>query len=254
LKKTVVIGDIHGELDALTFLLEQLEQNHEVSPENHHIVFVGDLVDRGSRSAEVVSLVRSMADRGAAYCVLGNHDEMFLQVLLLFRRDLYITAGLDPEQHDSIVDHFRFAPDRILSHWVSQGGGKTIRSYQGVPSRPETWKVPPEDVAFLARLPLVWRRGEITVTHARAHPGAVAEGLLHPEAPWKISTPSRASLLWDRDPVESVSDGIHVCGHTPRKTPMRDGHTREIDTGCVYGGTLTAYIVEDDLFLGMPCR
>ncbi len=254
MKKTAIVGDVHGEAEILTYLLDELSDRHNVTPENYNFVFVGDLVDRGPRSAEVVSTVRKMVAEGSAFCVLGNHDEMFLQVLLLYRQDLFLSAGLDPEEHASIVDDFRFAPDRILSHWIDQGGGKTIRSYRGNPLDPQTWDVPPEDIAFLAQLPLVWKMGDVTVTHARAHPQAITEGLIHRERPWDISAASRASLLWDRDRVESVSKGIHICGHTPRKTPVRDGRTREIDTGCVYGGTLTAYLVEDDLFLGLPCR
>ena len=60
-----VIGDVHGEYDALIKLVSKL-------PKDAKLIFVGDLVDRGSRSAEVVKFVRD----GGHLCVMGNHEYM----------------------------------------------------------------------------------------------------------------------------------------------------------------------------------
>ena len=69
-----IIGDIHGELDALIKLLTRLEVNLETYTSPRILVFVGDLVDRGPNSPGVVSLVRELVSRGIAYCVAGNHE------------------------------------------------------------------------------------------------------------------------------------------------------------------------------------
>ena len=70
-----IIGDIHGEIDALEKLLELLGYNSDgLHPENRHLVFVGDLVDRGPDSIAVIRLVKRLIDNGKAYCILGNHE------------------------------------------------------------------------------------------------------------------------------------------------------------------------------------
>lgn len=80
-----VIGDVHGEYDALLKLINclgyDLQGNHK---NNNKLVFVGDLVDRGPDSVSVVKLVKSLVDNGNAQCILGNHE---LDILLNLQRD-----------------------------------------------------------------------------------------------------------------------------------------------------------------------
>ena len=77
--------------------------------------------------------------------------------------------------------------------------------------------------------------------------------MTHRLDPWNVSETDRRSVLWNREPVSSVEDGIHVCGHTPRDAPLVDGLTREIDTGCAYRQTLTAYAPGPDTYLFTSC-
>jgi len=80
-----LIGDIHGEFGALERLLALLGYGADgTHPENRHLVFLGDLVDRGPDSVAVVRLVRQLVEQGAASCVLGNHE---LNLLLEKRRE-----------------------------------------------------------------------------------------------------------------------------------------------------------------------
>jgi len=75
-----LVGDIHGEIEALTTLLHHLGYDGNGShPEKRRLVFLGDLTDRGPDSPAVVSLVQSLVEAGRAQCVLGNHD---LNILL----------------------------------------------------------------------------------------------------------------------------------------------------------------------------
>jgi len=70
-----IIGDVHGELDAMCSLLGQLDYGAGAEhPESRTLVFLGDLTDRGPHSPTVVRLVQRWIDTGRAYCVLGNHD------------------------------------------------------------------------------------------------------------------------------------------------------------------------------------
>lgn len=73
--KLDIIGDIHGEYDALVSLIRvlgyDLSGNH---PDNRKLIFVGDLVDRGPSSVKVVHLVKQLMDNGNAQCIIGNHE------------------------------------------------------------------------------------------------------------------------------------------------------------------------------------
>ena len=80
-----IIGDIHGEIDALQNLIQILgydrDGNHN---ENRKLIFVGDLCDRGLDSVAVIKLVKHLVDNGNAQCVLGNHE---LNILIHSKRE-----------------------------------------------------------------------------------------------------------------------------------------------------------------------
>ena len=73
--KLDIIGDIHGEIEALTDLLHHLGYDNDgTHPEHRKLVFVGDLVDRGENSWKVYKKVRHLIEANNAYCILGNHE------------------------------------------------------------------------------------------------------------------------------------------------------------------------------------
>src|SRR5690606_493224 len=98
-----IIGDVHGCFDELLDLLAKLgyavqpekpKGNYKVSHEkNHTAVFVGDLVDRGPNSPEVVRLVMNMIKQGVGYCVSGNHDDKLYRKLI--GRNVQVRHGLE---------------------------------------------------------------------------------------------------------------------------------------------------------------
>jgi hypothetical protein len=90
-----IIGDVHGELDALLQLLKTLGYDaHGSHPQGRHLVFVGDLCDRGHDSPGVFSFVSGLVDRGRAQCVIGNHE------LNLLRNEKKEGNGWFHEKHD----------------------------------------------------------------------------------------------------------------------------------------------------------
>lgn len=263
----VIIGDVHGCLEELVTLHGMIRARASRGAAAYHLVFTGDLVDRGAQPAAVLQYVRRLVAAGEASLVLGNHDEMFLQAVALFRSDLAADAGLEDHQVAPLIAHLQFAPHRFLRHWLQQGGGSTIASFGGDPWRPEGWNIPREDIAFLGTAPLVWHHGAVTVTHGRSDQRAIREALQFLREPWRISPRSRDQLLWNRTPPEAPDSprgehrgesepprGIHVCGHTARTSVLYDGHVREIDTGCCFGNCLTAYFPEDDTVLQAAYR
>ncbi len=70
-----VVGDVHGEIEPLRALMRHLGYDEQGRhPHYRHLVFVGDLTDRGPDSPSVVHLVQQLIESGRAQCVLGNHD------------------------------------------------------------------------------------------------------------------------------------------------------------------------------------
>jgi len=130
--RRIFIGDVHGHYDGLMKLLEAIAPSSE-----DQIYFVGDLIDRGPKSAQVVHFVR----HNSYPCVLGNHEQLLLEAL---------PNGKVHQQ--------------ALQAWLCSGGQTTIASY----SRPEYLL---EDSEWIRTLPTHLDLGDIWLAHAGLHPG-----------------------------------------------------------------------------------
>jgi hypothetical protein len=144
-----IVGDIHGELEALETLLERLGYRDGEHPDGRRLVFVGDLVDRGPDSVGVLERVIPWVEAGLASCILGNHE---LNLLLGERK-----AG----------NGWWFGEEE---RWTSHGRSG---SYD---SRLATEAVRERALAFFGSLPLVLEREDLRVVHAAWSPAA-AEAL-----------------------------------------------------------------------------
>ena len=230
--RTYVVGDIHGHYDTLMTLVTQL-------PEDARLIFVGDLIDRGSQSAEVVQFVRE----GGYECVMGNHEEMMIKAIA-FVLDVCQTGGfLNPE-----------------SLWMANGGIETLLSYgvvrieegrlKGATPSKERLKQIEADAAWMADLPLYLKlEGKhpsgkpVVITHA-----GCADVWHHHDNP-DAEAIFRQYALWNRNPPNNESEIINIHGHTPVAFGVEiQPHYVNVDTGCYrdkYGyGELSAYCVE----------
>ena len=132
-----LIGDVHGELDALTSLLGKLGYDrYGEHPRHRRLVFVGDLCDRGPDSPAVVRLVRAFVERGVAQCVAGNHE-------------LSLLRG---EHKDG-------------NHWF-YGDSSPVYARKFGPCVAADEAVRREAQDFFASLPLVLERADLRVVHA----------------------------------------------------------------------------------------
>jgi serine/threonine protein phosphatase 1 len=129
--RRIIIGDVHGHYEALLQLLEAIAPD-----EKEPVYFLGDLIDRGPKSAQVVEFVRKNRYR----CLLGNHEQMLLDVL----------GGGEP------------ATGGMVQGWLYSGGYTTLLSYDN--------KVPQDHLEWLKNLPLYLDLGDIWLVHAGVHP------------------------------------------------------------------------------------
>ncbi len=214
------IGDVHGCFDELTELLTLLGYQAQPGgawqhPGGRKMVFVGDLVDRGPKIPEVVRLVLESVKGGSALCVPGNHDAKFMRKV--WGKDVQITHGLADSlaQFEAYEQHYRgFSRvaaefiDDLVSHYVLDDG-KLVVAHAGMK---ETMQ----------------GRGS----------GAVREFALFGETTGEtdeFGLPVRYNWAAEYRGAAAV-----VYGHTPVPEPEWLNRTINIDTGCVFGGNLTA--------------
>jgi polynucleotide kinase-phosphatase len=218
-----VIGDVHGCFEELRALLAKLgyvvartdgdvPRFRVTPPAGRKAVFLGDLVDRGPGVVETLSLVMDMVAEGAALCVPGNHETKLLRKLR--GRDVRLTHGLAESmaqlerQPDAFRERVAAFIDDLVSHYVLDEG-RLVVAHAGLPAEMQgrgSGKV--RNFALY---------GETT--------GETDEYGLPVRYPWAQDYRGQA---------------IVVYGHTPVVEPEWLNRTICIDTGCVYGGRLTA--------------
>jgi protein phosphatase len=212
-----IIGDVHGCCDELEQLLEQLgyERNDGdpwAHPAGRKAIFVGDLVDRGPRIVDTLKTVMSMSQAGTALSVPGNHDIKLKRKLE--GRDVTISHGLDRtlQELEQQTSEFRADVqkflDGLVSHYVFDDG-RLVVAHAGMKAEMQgrgSAKV--RDFALF---------GETT--------GETDEFGLPVRYNWAAEYRGRASVVY---------------GHTPVPEPEWLNRTINIDTGCVFGGKLTA--------------
>ncbi|MCB9695989.1 MAG: metallophosphoesterase [Alphaproteobacteria bacterium] len=262
-----VVGDVHGQLDALRRLEDRVAAHaarHGLQP---LVISVGDLVDRGPDSSGVVRHVARGVAAGTHVAVMGNHESMFLAVVRAVAPDLMSDAG-DPWPPDTptfeelwerklgnasrwlpLDDYVRF---QTLS-WLVQGGATTLASYGAIDvADPSTWRVDPEDLRFLADLPVIWRAEGVVVTHALL--GKEAMVALGSEDA-AVRERAREVAMWGRTPPKNRMDDdrVHVSGHTPLSAVRRRPQIGVVqcDTGAGFGRRLSAWCVETDRVLSV---
>ena len=215
-----IIGDVHGCFDELRRLLDQLGYQLDIGgetwrvahPQGRKLVFVGDLVDRGPQTPDVLRLAMAAVNSGNGYCVVGNHDLKLVKALR--GRQVKISHGLAEslEQLGRESDAFRAEAlkflDGLVSHYVFDGG-RLVVAHAGL-------------------------REEM---HGRGS-GQVREFALYGETTGETDEyglPVRYN--WAAD---YRGRAVVAYGHTPTPRAEWFNNTICLDTGCVFGGALTA--------------
>jgi protein phosphatase len=227
-----IIGDVHGCYDELTALLAQLgyvladEDSGPVArhPFGRKLVFLGDLVDRGPQVVDVLRLALNSVAAGTALCIPGNHDEKLLRKLR--GKDVRITHGLAEtlaqleKEPDAFGEQVRIFLDGLIGHFVLDAGNLVVahagmkEAYQGRSSN---------------RVREFALYGETT--------GESDEFGLPIRYNWAADYRGKAMVVY---------------GHTPVPEPEWFNRTINIDTGCVFGGSLTALRYPERELVAVP--
>jgi serine/threonine protein phosphatase 1 len=217
-QRIYAIGDVHGCLDRLITLHEMISEDLAARPIEHStLVHLGDYVDRGADSAQVIDWLVNGPPVPADEIVnlMGNHENMMLAALV----------GTDKE-----------APDQ----WLMNGGADSLLSW-GISrlAPPADWAslVPIKHLIFMRDLPVSRQIGPYLFVHAGVRPGV------------KLDQQSRSDMMWIREPFLSSRldhGAVVVHGHTPKREPTVHPNRIAIDTGAVLGGALTCVVLEAD--------
>jgi protein phosphatase len=224
-----VIGDVHGcadELHALLDLLGYLPGDDGVRrhPEGRKAVFVGDLVDRGPRVAAVLKTAMAMVEAGSALAVPGNHDVKLVKALR--GRNVQLKHGLQESlddlagESDELREQVAGFLDGLVSHYVFDGG-RLVVAHAGLKEE---------------------MQGRSS--------GAVREFALYGDTTGEsdeLGLPVR--LDWAR---EYRGRAAVVYGHTPTARAAWVNNTINVDTGCVFGGSLTALRWPERALVSVP--
>ncbi len=238
-----IIGDVHGCCSELEMLLDKLgytwSEKQEVNghyprlyahSEGRKAVFLGDLTDRGPRNLDSYGLVSAMVTAGNALCVPGNHDVKLLKRLR--GKQVKLTYGLEktvaelgalPEAvRPTFEKEMASFIDGLVSHYVLDDG-KLVVAHAGLS----------EDLQGRAS-------------------GAVRSFALFGDTTGETDEyglPVRRN--WAAD---YRGEALVVYGHTPVAEPLHLNHTVNIDTGCVFGGALTALRYPEMTTVSVPAK
>ncbi|MGB3300727.1 MAG: polynucleotide kinase-phosphatase [Phormidesmis sp.] len=237
-----IIGDVHGCCDELEQLLQQLgyqahDETQENSfwnfplyahPEGRQALFLGDLVDRGPRILDTVKLVHNMMEAGSALCIVGNHENKLLRKLN--GKNVKLNHGLEQtmaeieaipsDSRDAATKELQAFFNSLLSHYVIDDGALVV-AHAGLRE-----ELQGRGSGYVRNFAMY---GETT--------GEIDEFGLPVRYAWANEYRGKAAVVY---------------GHTPVLTAEWVNNTIDIDTGCVFGGKLTALRYPEKSLVSVP--
>ena len=201
--RLIGIGDIHG---CYELLLDLVERSVMFDPDEDRLVFLGDYLDRGANSKEVVDYVSGLKKHYPGQIVLlkGNHEDLALRAMLC------------------IGDEEACTHARML--WYLNGGQATVNSFRGIEKARQTL------IPFIGSLELYHETEEHIFVHA---------GIPYGKSP---ETASSDEILWDRSYSYNGRKTL-IVGHSPKSKIERLKNIISLDTGAYMTGKLSGYDV-----------
>lgn len=202
MNKIFAIGDIHGCFDKLQRLILEIKAD----PANDTLVFIGDYIDRVDGGRDVVDYILKLKKTFQnVICLRGNHESMLLRFLDGVEDDIYLANG-------------GFAT--LKAYGISRSDTPKVRKK----------KIPPDHLKFFKTLLPYYETDQFIFVHAGLIPGR------------ELNEQSLYDMQWIRQTFIDSDDDFGkqvVFGHTHFSEPLVEDNKIGIDTGAVYGGSLT---------------
>ena len=257
MNKIYAIGDIQGCAPSLKSLVKKI-------PKDSKMIFLGDLVNRGPSSLGTLRQLKSLQEQGRIECLLGNHDLHLLA----------IDAGLQKTKGLDTVSAILKAPDRAeLIHWLRHrpmalSNGKVITVHAGILPQwdlQQTIECAQEVekalrkksyVDFLANMygntPNKWSNSLKGIERLRVITNALTRlrfctpaGQMEFESKEGLESGPEGYIPWFKVPKRKTRDTLVYFGHWSTLGLVRQSNVIGLDTGCVWGGKLTAMEIPD---------
>lgn len=266
---TYVIGDLQGCLTPLVQLLEQIQYR----PEQDKLWFAGDLINRGHESLETLRFIKSLGDN--ATVILGNHDLHLLAVSHGFgtlKRGDTLTEILSARDRDELMDWLRQQPlchyDKTLNTVMTHAGippcwslEDTLTFAKEVETKLKSDTVDEFFAAMYGNTPNQWDNTLTGLDRLRAITNYLTRmrfcdknSKLDLKSKEGINTASKGYAPWFNYPTKLPEDCHIVFGHwAALEGKTQQDRIHALDTGCVWGGSLTALRLEDRQRFSTPC-
>lgn len=264
---TYAVGDIQGCYDSLQALLARCD----FDPTVDRLWLVGDLVNRGPKSLTTLRFIRSLGD--AAVTVLGNHDLYLLMVAeggAKFRgKDDTLQEILDAPDCDDLLDWLRHQPlcytegdycmvhAGLLPQWTAararELAGEVERALQGPNFREFILNLWGSEPAGWSDDLSGWQRLRVIVNAMTRMRFCTLEGIMEFKVKGKLANAPAGHLPWFDLPDRQSRDAVLVTGHWSALGLKVEPNFLALDSGCLWGGHLTAVRLEDRAVFQVPC-
>lgn len=204
--RTIAIGDIHGDIDKLNTLLKKLRLENSDT-----IVFLGDYIDRGSHSKEVVEKVIELSNKYNCIRLMGNHEDLLLKIL-------------------------KTKKEEDIAEWLISGGITTYDNYGDFPTLFGLHK------SFFDSLQLYYKTDKYLFVHGGVRPDKPLEEQEREDLLW---------IRYNFINHKHILPQKVIFGHTPFIEPYIEEDKIGINTGCgiEVEGYLTAFICNEEKFI-----
>jgi bis(5'-nucleosyl)-tetraphosphatase (symmetrical) len=266
---TYAIGDVQGCFDPLRRLIDSFD----FDPANDRLWFVGDLVNRGPQSLEVLRYIKSLG--ASSVVVLGNHDLHLVMQAEGFGRankEDTLEAVLGAPDRDELLAWLRAQPlFHLEGSWAMVHAGLlpawTVTQAKALSDEVSAVLISPDYRGFLENMwgsePAAWRddltgwdRLRVVVNAMTRMRFVTADGAMELRAPGAKGPLDRGPtgcLPWFVMQGRASAGNNIVCGHWSALGYHEQADLLAIDTGCLWGGSLTAVRLEDRRVFRLPC-
>ena len=222
------IGDIHGCLNELTSLHKNILTHKKFDVKNDLIIYLGDYIDRGKNSKEVINQIIKLKDNNIkTICLMGNHDEFMIDFLFNEKNNIkdWVNFGADQTFLSYGVEIVEFIKDGYEDDVIERLRKQLLE------------KMNEGQINFFKNLKISFATEKYLFVHA----GIDSEK--------KLTEQTKKDYLWSRSSKffnkEFKAEKIIVHGHTPEENIINNLHRINIDTGCYFSGKLSSVCLSD---------